>query len=136
MEILHVILLGFVKYLWCDAISRLNDTMKQTLEVRLSSVNVSGLGIPPLLGRTLVRYAGSLTGRDFRVIAQVAPFVLHGLVPKKCFNAWLALSSMVPLIWQPIITDVDEHLVRLLAVSSGDASNSLKCFQGSDACSY
>lgn len=123
MEILHVILLGFVKYLWRNAVSRLNDTTKQTLEVRLSSVNVSGLGIPPLLGRTLVRYAGSLTGRDFRVIAQVAPFVLHGLVPKECFDAWLALSSMIPLIWQPIIINIDEHLVRLLAVRKGIALN-------------
>lgn len=111
VEILHVVLLGFVKYFWRDAINRLNDTSKAILETRLSSLNVQGLGIPSLNGRTLVRYAGSLTGRDFRVIAQVAPFVLYDLVPVECFNAWLSLSSMIPLIWQPVIKDVNEHLV-------------------------
>lgn len=111
MEILHVVLLGFVKYFWRDAISRLDDSQKATLTTRLSSLDVSGLGIPPLAGHTLVKYASSLTGRDFRAIAQAAPFVLYDLVPKPCFDTWLSLCSMVPLIWQPMIADLEKYLV-------------------------
>lgn len=116
MEILHVILLGFVKYFWRDLIQNQlkaasNQGKKDLLEQRLNSFDVSGLGIPPLAGHTLVQYAGSLTGRDFRAISQVAPFVIYDLVPPECYQAWVALSKLVPLIWQPTITDLSEHIV-------------------------
>ncbi|KAJ3718173.1 hypothetical protein C8R42DRAFT_740112, partial [Lentinula raphanica] len=115
VEILHVILLGFVKYYWRDAISRLSDEQKKVLTHRLSSLDVSGLGFSPLKGETLVQFAGSLTGSNFRAIAQVAPFVLYDLVPKPCFEAWLALSALIPLVWQPVITNIDEYLPILQA---------------------
>ncbi|KAF8824027.1 hypothetical protein HHX47_DHR9000094 [Lentinula edodes] len=97
VEILHVILLGFVKYYWRDAITRLDDHQKETLKHRLSSLDVSSMGLSPLAGETLVKYARSLTGRDFRAIAQVAPFVLYDLLPAECYEAWLALSALIPL---------------------------------------
>ena len=114
MEVLHTILLGFVKYFWRDAVNiRIgkNKIKRELLEACLSSFDTSGLGIPPLSGHTLVQYAGSLVGRDFRAIAQVAPFVLHGLVPQGCYDAWVALSKIIPLIWKPEIEDIDAHLV-------------------------
>ncbi|ETW79803.1 hypothetical protein HETIRDRAFT_48824 [Heterobasidion irregulare TC 32-1] len=113
VEILHVVLLGFVKYFWRDAIARQNTDQKAVLIARLCSLNVSGLGSSKLVGQTLVQYSGSLTGRDFRVIAQVAPFVLYDLVPRECFDAWLALSQLVPLVWQPSIQNLEQHLVEL-----------------------
>ncbi|THV03266.1 hypothetical protein K435DRAFT_791971 [Dendrothele bispora CBS 962.96] len=109
VEILHVILLGFVKYFWRDAVNRTKNE-HDTLIARLSSAQVSGLNIPPLSGRTLVDYSGSLTGRDFRAIAQVAPFVLDGLIPADCLEAWTALSSLVCLVWQLEIHNVEKYL--------------------------
>jgi len=124
VEILHVVLLGFVKYFWRDAIHRLKDDQKNILAARISSANVRGLGIPPLAGKTLVTYAGSLTGRDFRAIAQIAPFCLYDLVPPECHAAWLALGRLVPLVWQPVIPDINSHVVSVF-------TNSLKinCLQ-------
>ncbi|KAJ7764528.1 hypothetical protein DFH07DRAFT_376904 [Mycena maculata] len=111
VEILHVILLGFVKYFWRDAVARLKKPEdKELLIARLSSFNVSGLGISPLSGHTLVTYAGSLTGRDFRAIVQAAPFVLQGLLPKEKIHAWAALSAVVTLVWQPHIKDLDKYI--------------------------
>ncbi|KAJ6459108.1 hypothetical protein C8R47DRAFT_1059420 [Mycena vitilis] len=116
VEILHVVLLGFVKYLWRDLLNQLKGTsapkeaQRELLTTRLSSLDVSGLGISPLAGKTLVQYSGSLTGRDFRAIAQVAPFVLYDLVSKDCFETWQALSKIIPLIWQPEIEDIESHL--------------------------
>ncbi|KAK7029116.1 hypothetical protein R3P38DRAFT_2524834 [Favolaschia claudopus] len=116
VEILHVILLGFVKYLWRDLVQlQLNkkEDKKALLMNRLSSLDVSGLGISPLAGRTLVQYSGSLVGRDFRAIAQVAPFIIYDLVSDECFKTWQALSKLVPLIWQPEIENIDSHIALL-----------------------
>ncbi|KAG1813074.1 hypothetical protein DFJ58DRAFT_720359 [Suillus subalutaceus] len=117
VEILHTVLLGFIKYLWCDVVSvRIGkDKLKcELLETSLSSVDVSGLGLSHLAGHTLVQYAGSLVGRDFCAIAQVALFMLHDLVPMECYDTWVALSNMIPLIWQPKIENSMEHLCNLM----------------------
>jgi hypothetical protein len=114
VEILHTVLLGFVKYFWRDTINnqlKNNSDKKELLKTRLQSLDTTGLGIDRLSGHTLVQYAGSLTGRDFRAIAQVAPFVLYDLVSKPCYNAWVSLSNLVPLVWQPNIPNIDEHAV-------------------------
>ncbi|KAJ6521031.1 hypothetical protein B0H19DRAFT_1086555 [Mycena capillaripes] len=110
VEILHVILLGFVKYFWRDAIARVKKSEKETLISRLSSFNVSGLGVSSLAGSTLVNYAGSLTGRDFRIIVQAAPFVLQGLLPEPYIELWTSLSAVVTLVWQPEIPDFQMQL--------------------------
>lgn len=105
--------MGFIKYFWRDLIqNQINDDQKRLLSVRLNSTNVNGLGISRLAGETLVNYAGSLTGRDFRAIAQVAPFVIYDMVPPDVFNAWVALSTLVPLLWQPFIDDIKAYSVR------------------------
>ncbi len=114
VEILHVVLLGFLKYMWRDVIQvqLKNKTAKLgLLEIRLNSFDTSTLGLKPLNGRTLVQYCGSLTGRDFWSIVQVAPVVIHGLVDPDCYETWLSLSKLVPLIWQPEITDIDIYTV-------------------------
>lgn len=76
VEILHVILLGFVKYFWRDLIQTQLAKKQDKLDLliaRLSSFDTTGLDVHSnnLPGRIYVKYAGSLTGRDFRVIAQV-----------------------------------------------------------------
>ncbi|KAF9494386.1 hypothetical protein BDN71DRAFT_1563932 [Pleurotus eryngii] len=116
VEILHVILLGFVKYLWRDLVqNQLKNKSKELelLQTRISCFDVSGLGISPLAGTTLVQYSGSLTGRDFRAIAQVAPFVAYDLVSAECLATWVSLSKLIPLVWQPDIFDVNSHIALL-----------------------
>ncbi len=115
VEILHTILLGFVKYFWRDVVHNqlgTNPPKKELLKTRLNSLNISGLQLgQKLSGHTLVQYAGSLTGWDFCIIAQVAPYVLYDLVPAVCFGAWVSLCNLVPLVWQPTIVDVNEYIV-------------------------
>ena len=127
VEILHVILLGFVKYFWRDAVARQNSETKALLITRLTSLDITGLACPKLAGQTLVQYAGSLTGRDFRVVAQVAPFVLYDLVPPECYKAWLALSYLILIVWQPSIRNVGEHLVSCTMLLSAFKFTPLPC---------
>ncbi|KAL1671362.1 hypothetical protein EV122DRAFT_256544, partial [Schizophyllum commune] len=99
------------KYFWRDIISRLKAPEKDILKARLNSFDTSALNIPPLSGETLVTYAGSLVGRDFRAIAQVAPFVLHDLgLDDNIVRVWMALSKVVPLVWQPEIDDMEQYI--------------------------
>ena len=111
IEILHVLLLGIVKYFWHDAVNRLSSSQKTVLIAHISSVNTNGLGIPPLQGRTLIQYAGSLIGQDFRAIVQIAPAVLHGLFLDAIYEAWLSLCRVVPLALQPDVKDIDTYCV-------------------------
>ena len=106
-------LLGIIKYFWRDAVKNQcsSKERKAKLIARLNSFDTSGLGIPPLRGETLVTYAGSLVGRDFRAVAQAAPFVLHGIVNDSCYRAWTALSNLVPMVWQPVIENLDDYVV-------------------------
>ncbi|KAI0258168.1 hypothetical protein BC834DRAFT_836247, partial [Gloeopeniophorella convolvens] len=118
VEILHTVLLGFVKYFWRDIVhNRLSTNVqkKELLKTRISSLDISGLQLGrQLLEHTLVQYAGSLTGRDFRIVAQVAPYVLYDLVPMPCFDAWVSLCNLIPLVWQPAIANIDEYIVSRL----------------------
>lgn len=90
----------------------LDDNQKKVVTARLYSLSVGGLNLSPLGGKTLVQYSGSLTGRDFRSVVQIAPFVLYDAIPPEHFRAWLALGSLIPQIWLQEIEDIDTHLAR------------------------
>ncbi|KAG9077889.1 hypothetical protein FS749_010175 [Ceratobasidium sp. UAMH 11750] len=113
VEILHVVLLGIVKYFWRDAVARQTTEGKEILKARIDSLDVTGLGLDALRGTTLVQYAKSLYGRDFRAILQIGALVLYGLVSPPTYKAWLALSRLGPLVFQQEIDDVDKYVLDL-----------------------
>ncbi|EIN08604.1 hypothetical protein PUNSTDRAFT_28808, partial [Punctularia strigosozonata HHB-11173 SS5] len=113
VELLHVVLLGVVKYWWRDAVSRQDSEGRKQLIARINSVAAGGLGIKPPDGRILVNYAGSLVGRDFRVILQIAPFVLVDMIPIRAYEAWLSLGRLAPLLYQPEISDIEKYMPKL-----------------------
>lgn len=119
VEILHVFLLGIVKYLWRDAVGRLGASDRDLLRSRISSLDVRGLGLSTLNGNTLVQYAGSLTGRDFRAIVQIGPAVLHGLLDPALYTMWVGLGRLGSLLFQPKIADIGEYLVCCRTILTG-----------------
>lgn len=94
--------------------SRQNADGKTKLITRLNSIDTRALGLPLLRGETLVYYAGSLVGRDFRAVLQVAPAVLYNMIPNEAYEAWLALCRLAPLIFQPVIENWQAYEVRHL----------------------
>ncbi|KAK0437483.1 hypothetical protein EV421DRAFT_1714981, partial [Armillaria borealis] len=74
VEILQIVLLDFLKYMW-------HNTIKLSLlETKLNSFDISTLGIKSLNRKTLVQYYGPLTRHDFCSITQVTPFVIYELM--------------------------------------------------------
>ncbi len=102
-KVLHVVLLGMVKYFWRDAVSRQNAEGKAKLITHLNSIDTCGLGLPLLHGEILVYYASSLVGHNFRAVLQVAPAILYDMIPSEAYEAWLVLCRLTPLIFQPVI---------------------------------
>ncbi|KAM5539994.1 hypothetical protein V8D89_006326 [Ganoderma adspersum] len=99
VEVLHVVLLDFVKYLWHDLIQvqfKSNNAKKRLIIDRLSLLDVSGLSLSPLVGQTLV-----------------APLVIYDMVSLECYETWVALLKIVPLIWQPYMYNIEMYLATL-----------------------
>ncbi|KAG1740436.1 uncharacterized protein EDB91DRAFT_1282289 [Suillus paluster] len=105
----------FSPYFWRDAVECLSAVHKATIEAHLSSLDISGLGpdVAKPHGHTLVHYAGSLVGCDFRLISQVAVFVLYDMLETKILDAWAALCVLVPLPWMPKIENLDDYMAEL-----------------------
>jgi len=89
-----------------------------TFQMRLASLNHEGLNIPKISADYMCRYAGGLNGKHFKTIAQVMPFVVHGLVPKTVLNAWSVIGELVVLLWHTEIPSIPEYTVRSLGTAA------------------
>ncbi|KAJ6624135.1 hypothetical protein B0H10DRAFT_2186725, partial [Mycena sp. CBHHK59/15] len=87
VEILHVLLLGVVKYWWRDAVSRQTAHGKDELRTRLSSIDVAGLNSSRLRGNILI--------------------------PATHYQGWVALCKLAPLMFQPAIEDLPAHTLSI-----------------------
>ncbi|KAI9608726.1 hypothetical protein H4Q26_004913 [Puccinia striiformis f. sp. tritici PST-130] len=97
VEILHVFLLGVVKYLFRDFMNHLKPEEKDELVGFWRSFNTESLNIPSVKPMGLVKYASSLVGKDFKVIIQAAPFLFFQFMDAPKRNIWIALCHLAPL---------------------------------------
>lgn len=114
--------------MWRDAVARLKHPERDELKARLNSLDVWSLGLSPLNGNTLVQYAGSLTGRDFRIIAQVGPAVLYDLLPRGLYDMWTSMSLLFPLVYQSKILDLESYLASSILLIVYTFSNDLNSY--------
>jgi hypothetical protein len=113
VEILHVFLLGVVKYQFRNFMNSLKHPQKEELVGLWQSFNVDSLNIPSLKPVGLVRYSSSLVGKDFKVIVQAAPFLFFQFMDASKRNIWHALCHLAALVFQTHIADMDEYLAQL-----------------------
>ncbi|KAI9346096.1 hypothetical protein DFJ73DRAFT_626434 [Zopfochytrium polystomum] len=117
VEILHTVNLGVVKYCMQETIRSLNDAKKQELKARIEGVDNSGFSIPFRGHEMVVKYVGSLNGKDFKNFAQISVFALRGLVPANVQTLWASLAALVVIINGGEIRNIEnycDHLDRIL----------------------
>ncbi|KAA1124755.1 hypothetical protein PGTUg99_033835 [Puccinia graminis f. sp. tritici] len=117
VEILHVFLLGVVKYMVRDFMRRLSAKDKLHVKARYQSFNIDGLNIPSIQPSYLTKHFANFIGKDFCVVLQAAPFVLFKYMDDRERNLWIALCLLAPLVFQTHIEDMaifQERLVYLV----------------------
>jgi hypothetical protein len=80
-------------------------------QMRLGSVNVEGLNIPPVNAKYMCQYKGSLIGKHFKSLAQLMPFLIYDLVPATVLDAWSTIGSLIVLLWHTKIDNMETYLV-------------------------
>ncbi|KAH9809240.1 hypothetical protein DFH28DRAFT_934282 [Melampsora americana] len=113
VEILHVVLLGVVKYLFRDAMANLPDSALPSVMAQWKSFDTSGLNILPIQPKTMTQFYQSLVGKDFCTILQTVPFVLFPHFSPDRRRLWTALSHLGSYVFQPQITDMNSYLHNL-----------------------
>ncbi|PLW06567.1 hypothetical protein PCANC_26024 [Puccinia coronata f. sp. avenae] len=113
VEILHAVLLGIVKYLARDDISKLKADQKLTLIGRLQSFSSVSLNIDSIKPQYLIQHIKSLVGRHFKIILQAAPFILLEFLTPERKDVWLALCNLCAFIFQTNIANMETYLETL-----------------------
>ena len=125
-EILHTILLGVVKYFWGQTVWILEKSKAfSSFQIRLASVDTSGLNIPEISADYICAYKGSLIGKHFKSLAQLMPFLIYDLVPRKVLDAWTIIGELVVMIWHTQIEDLEDYLVRKHNLSTYNRTKTL-----------
>jgi hypothetical protein len=113
VEILHVILLGIVKYLTNDFLGSLNPQDKFEVEARLQSFNIDALNLPPIQASYMIKHYGSFIGKDYRLILQVAPFVFFPLMTEEQKDIWIPLCHIGSMAFQTKISRMAPYIEEL-----------------------
>ncbi|KAI8457157.1 hypothetical protein BY996DRAFT_8433907 [Phakopsora pachyrhizi] len=113
VEVLHVVLLGVLKYLYRDLISSLSIGKKDELVARLQSFDTNNLNIPSIKANYLVQHYSSLVGKDFKILIQTAPFVIFPLIEESRHQIWISLCHLCSVIFQTHISDLQKYLSLL-----------------------
>jgi hypothetical protein len=113
VEILHVFLLGIVKYLVTDFMSKQQPTTLAEIEARWSSFNTDTLNTPAIQPRYMIQHYRSFVGKDYCIVLQAAPFVFFPFMNKLQKELWISLCYVGSLIFQTRIPELNQYLEEL-----------------------
>ncbi|SCZ87912.1 BZ3500_MvSof-1268-A1-R1_Chr2-3g05380 [Microbotryum saponariae] len=88
-DLLHILLLGMVKYLWVSTTTKRSADEKQELISWLATQSSCGLG-EQIKGEFYVRASASCVGKDYRFIAQIFPLVAYFFQQRM----WLSFNAV------------------------------------------
>ena len=100
VEVLHTVLLGPYKYLTGTVMAKLSTEQKRVVQTRLCCADYSG--IEGRMSSNITRYSQSFVGRDFKVWAQLAPFILAPYLTSEQLKLWLSLSKVNHCCTHPV----------------------------------
>ncbi|TPX58608.1 hypothetical protein PhCBS80983_g02992 [Powellomyces hirtus] len=139
VEVLHTVLLGFVKYVGNQTIKyglvtgANRATNKAAVIARIDSFDANGTDRGPMRGSTFVTYVGSLIGRDFKAFIQAGVFIFHGLIADDVMAMWEKLAVLSALVHENRISNLDAYCDQLEAATdaffAAVASFSIRLFK-------
>ena len=92
VEILHTILLGPVKYLVKKTFPNFSAAHKRKVKGKIEAFDFSAF--PRRLSSTFIKNYGSSVGRDFKLWAQIAVFILDGFISDRELLVWFYLCEI------------------------------------------
>ncbi|KAI8452471.1 hypothetical protein BY996DRAFT_8515030 [Phakopsora pachyrhizi] len=113
VEVLHVVLLGILKYLYRDLIGGLSANKKEELIARLQTFDTNNLNIQPIKAKYLIQHYSSLVGKDFKALIQAAPFVFFQLIEDSKCKIWTSLCHLCSFIFQTHIRDIKKYTAKI-----------------------
>ncbi|KAJ7453824.1 hypothetical protein FB451DRAFT_1050100 [Mycena latifolia] len=113
VEILHTILLGDAKYTWYELHHNWTTVQQDLFTVRLQSTNLDGLRVPPIRAAYMMQYRNGLIGKHFKTLMQTMIFHIHDIVSPNQFTLVRALGELGPILWMPVIDNMDDYLADL-----------------------
>ncbi|KAI9612962.1 hypothetical protein H4Q26_010231 [Puccinia striiformis f. sp. tritici PST-130] len=114
VEILHVILLGVIKYIAIDFLS--NSIKPRDVNDLLGawqSFITDSLDLPVLNAAYMYKHHKSMIGKDFKIILQCAPFVFFQFMNEQQRELWRALCRLAPYVFQTHISNMDTYIEEL-----------------------
>ncbi|KAI8448536.1 hypothetical protein BY996DRAFT_6433223 [Phakopsora pachyrhizi] len=106
VEVLHVVLLGILQYLFRDLIGGLSANKKEELIARLQSFDTNNLNIQPIKAKYLIQHYSSLVGKDFKVLIQAAPFESKRKI-------WTSICHLCSFVFQTHIGDLKKYTAKI-----------------------
>ena len=92
VEILHTILLGAVKYLLAKTMKSLSPADKKKIKAKIDVFDFSAF--PAKITSSITSMYGSYVGRDYKLWAQVAVFILTDIIKDEELEVWSNLSEV------------------------------------------
>ncbi|KAA1069442.1 hypothetical protein PGT21_024538 [Puccinia graminis f. sp. tritici] len=113
VEILHVFLLGIVKYLTIVFLGKLKEPQLKEILAAWEAFNVHSLNITTIPSKFLVEHFKALIGKDYKIILQTAPFVLFRFMTDTQHNLWSSLCMLSTYVFETRIANMQEYLAKL-----------------------
>ncbi|KAI9626879.1 hypothetical protein H4Q26_017651 [Puccinia striiformis f. sp. tritici PST-130] len=110
---LHVILLGVVKYLWKDFMGQLKPAQLHEIEARWAAFQINGLNVAPIQAKYMIAHYKSFVGKEFRVVLQAPPFVLFPLMTNEQREVCTDLCYIRSYAFQTHIIDMESYIWNL-----------------------
>ncbi|KDQ05921.1 hypothetical protein BOTBODRAFT_182090 [Botryobasidium botryosum FD-172 SS1] len=113
-ELLHIYLLGQVKYVWHGLHTNWGADDPPMFVLRLDAACLKGLSIPPIRAKYIMQYKNGLIGKHFKTMQQLLVFQVHGLkLSDLQFELIKATGELAAMLWFPTIRNMDQYLVDL-----------------------
>ncbi|KAJ7208195.1 hypothetical protein GGX14DRAFT_365577 [Mycena pura] len=114
VEILHTVLLGVMKYIWHFMNTKQwSDADRCLLAIRLQSMDLSGLTVPPIRAAYMMQYRNALIGKHFKTLMQTLTLHVHNIGTPEQFVLIKSAGDLGTRLWIPEIDDMDLYLKDL-----------------------